>query len=709
MESIRCHPKRALFLSAFLAMVIGVVQFTLFIRPASALLTGKVAILSTTVSGRMSSPEAQQAAALGLTVEIKTPAQWAAMTAADFAGYRALILGDPNCPSGTSAISAAVANKAVWGPTVTGNVVVVGTDPTWHYNFGGRAAQTARLMSRGIAFAADIAGKPGMYVTLSCYYHGAGFNTPVPLLDAFAPAGFAVTGVGCFNDAHIVASHPALTGLTDADLSNWSCSVHEAFTRWPSNFSVLAMARGIGSYTAADGSVGTPYILARGEGLSASDINLAPATATAPVGTSHTVTATVTSGGSPVTGQLVNFGVIAGPHTGTSGTGTTAANGMVSFSYTGTSAGIDDIRASFTNGSITQSSNIARMEWLAAANEAPSADAGGPYADDEGAVISLTGTASDPDGDSLSYIWTQVASSGTDAGAACTFSDNTALSPTMVCNDDGTFDLTLEVNDGINPPVVSNVSAVIANVAPGASLVGPSAGSLYALGTPVDLAIGLNDQGTNDEHTCSVDWDDLSASAGVVTESLGSGSCDASHTFGGAGVYTIAATIDDLDGGTAQVTTMVIVYDPSAGFVTGGGHFDSPAGSYRPDPTLTGRANFGFVSKYKKGTNIPTGQTEFQFKAGELNFHSDAYEWLVVSGHKAQYKGTGTINGLSGYGFMLTVTDGQQPGGGGVDKFRMKIWDISGGVIYDNSYGSSDDMDGANPLAISAGSIVIHK
>ena len=28
-----------------------------------------------------------------------------------------------------------------------------------------------------------------------------------------------------------------------------------------------------------------------------------------------------------------------------------------------------------------------------------------------------------------------------------------------------------------------------------------------------------------------------------------------------------------------------------------------------------------------------------------MNFHSTAYTWLVVSGYKAQYKGTGTING----------------------------------------------------------------
>jgi hypothetical protein len=46
-----------------------------------------------------------------------------------------------------------------------------------------------------------------------------------------------------------------------------------------------------------------------------------------------------------------------------------------------------------------------------------------------------------------------------------------------------------------------------------------------------------------------------------------------------------------------------------------------------------------------KSTSTSTGETEFQFKAGDLNFHSSAYDWLVVAGARAQFKGVGTING----------------------------------------------------------------
>jgi hypothetical protein len=105
---------------------------------------------------------------------------------------------------------------------------------------------------------------------------------------------------------------------------------------------------------------------------------------------------------------------------------------------------------------------------------------------------------------------------------------------------------------------------------------------------------------------------------------------------------------------------------------------------------------------------VPDGTTEFQFLNGNLHFQSTNYEWLVVSGgKKAQYKGTGTINGSGNFRFMVTVIDGDQPGGDGFDKFRIRIWSDSNGLIYDNEV---NFPDGDEPTtAIDAGNIVIHK
>ena len=63
------------------------------------------------------------------------------------------------------------------------------------------------------------------------------------------------------------------------------------------------------------------------------------------------------------------------------------------------------------------------------------------------------------------------------------------------------------------------------------------------------------------------------------------------------------------------VCILFAVYDPGAGFVTGGGWINSPTGAYTPNPSLTGKANFGFVSRYQDGANTPSGNTQFHFKA----------------------------------------------------------------------------------------------
>ncbi|MCZ7395561.1 MAG: right-handed parallel beta-helix repeat-containing protein [Candidatus Methanoperedens sp.] len=222
--------------------------------------------------------------------------------------------------------------------------------------------------------------------------------------------------------------------------------------------------------------------------------------------------------------------------------------------------------------------------------------------------------------------------------------------------------------------------------------------------TQVEASASFADHGTTGTHSAEWNWGD-GTSLGTVMESGGAGSVTGSHIYRAAGVYTITLTVESVGSSAYQ---FMVVYDPTGGFVTGGGWIDSPAGAYQADPSLAGRANFGFVSKYKQGATVPTGQTEFQIE--NLNFHSTSYDWLVISGARAQFSGTGTINGAGNYGFLLTATDGAINGGGSVDKFRIKIWDkTTDNLVYDNVLGGSDDIEAASPQAISGGSIVIHK
>ncbi|MET0404943.1 MAG: kelch repeat-containing protein, partial [Cystobacter sp.] len=235
-------------------------------RPQGLSSGDKVLILSETVRGGVNSVEAKKARQLGYEVELADNARWKAMGSAAFASYRALILGDNSCSLQPELMRAATDSAHIWGPVVDGNVIIVGTDPVYH----GKANDQVTL--NAVKFAAAQSGKTGMYISLSCYYHETAPGTPVsvPVLNPFGS--FVVTGVGCYNDAHIVASHEALNGLTDDVLSNWGCSVHEAFVSYPeANFTPLVIARDTpgqarwpGSRDFADGSHGVPYVLVRG-------------------------------------------------------------------------------------------------------------------------------------------------------------------------------------------------------------------------------------------------------------------------------------------------------------------------------------------------------------------------------------------------------------------------------------------------------------
>ncbi len=233
---------------------------------------------------------------------------------------------------------------------------------------------------------------------------------------------------------------------------------------------------------------------------------------------------------------------------------------------------------------------------------------------------------------------------------------------------------------------------------------------LLNLNVPIDpVSIGSStsisvDYEDNNLVEAIIDWGDGAISYGDIQETTISGK----HSYTIPGVYVLSIKVWDACGETTEIIHQyIVIYDPAGGFVTGGGWIYSPVGAYPANPLLEGKANFGFVAKYKKGQSIPAGNTEFQFKAGDLHFKSSSYQWLVIAGTQAKFKGEGQINGLGTYGFMLSAVDGQIKGGGSPDKFRIKIWEKSSEVVvYDNQLG---DEENTEPLTIlGGGSITIH-
>ena len=249
---------------------------------------------------------------------------------------------------------------------------------------------------------------------------------------------------------------------------------------------------------------------------------------------------------------------------------------------------------------------------------------------------------------------------------------------------------------GPSAPTLPTVSAITAPLDP--TLAGAS----------VLATAHFSDAGVTDTHTATWNWGDGSTSAGGINESGGSGLATGTHAYAVPGVYRIRLTVTDQDMAFGEATfEYLVTYDPGAGFVTGGGWITSPTGAYSLNPELAGKASFGFVSKYQSGANAPIGDTQFLFHAADMKFKSTSYQWLVVAGTRAQFKGEGSINGVGGFRFLLTAIDGQNKPGD-VDRFRIKIWDTNTSeMVYDNQTGAADNSDPTTTLG--GGSIVIHK
>jgi len=565
------------------------------IKPAKAINTADLLILSTSITkpaadGNPLSVEEQEAVALGLTVNIVTPVQWAAMTTAQFAAYKAIVLGDPTCqgPGPTTPfIGAAEANGPVWGPAVNGNIEVIGTDPTWHTIHGAGtgtdptvSVHAREVVHSGLNFAANSGtAKTGAYVTLSCYYHNTAAHTPVPVLDAFetTPGKFTVTGVGCFNDSHIVATSSALTGLTDASLSNWTCSVHEAFDKWASDFLVLAIARGAGgAYTAPDGSVGTPYILARGN-ISVGDITLDPPDQTVCTTDMATVTATVKSGGTAVLGATVTFNVISGPNKLKTGTAVTNASGQASFTYTDSGgAGTDTLTASFTDSSgHTQTSKTVTVTWKVC--EEPITATGTTLSAVEGQPFSATvATITDPTITSTAAEYSATIDWGDGSSSAGTVSGPTGgpftVSGSHTYAEEGTYTITVMVTD-IDDATNGATATSTANVADAALTASPACiatSTQSYLGSTATFTDAASPSGTLSDFSATIDWGDGAVTTGTVTGPNGGPyMVTGAHTYATTGIFTITTTIHDVGGSKAMTSCSTLGF----AFAPGGGSF----------------------------------------------------------------------------------------------------------------------------------------
>ncbi|HTY90368.1 MAG TPA: S8 family serine peptidase [Methanocella sp.] len=234
---------------------------------------------------------------------------------------------------------------------------------------------------------------------------------------------------------------------------------------------------------------------------------------------------------------------------------------------------------------------------------------------------------------------------------------------------------------------------------------------------PINSTITVNDTFTDTSGLASAtwSWDDGSPDTAATIDNVKM-VVNGTHRFTAPGTYTIGLNVTDKAGNKNSTTfDFVVIYDPNAGAVIGVGGFNSPAGAYAWKPAKSGPAAFGFASAYvtvKKVTTLQ-GITEFMILNGlDPWFQSSSYDWLVVSGSKAIYQGTGKFigNGSKTYKFVLSTIDSgnNNQWNPPADKFRIKIWDsTTGAVVYDNQPGAANDAD---PTQLTTwGNILIYK
>ncbi len=164
------------------------------------------------------------------------------------------------------------------------------------------------------------------------------------------------------------------------------------------------------------------------------------------------------------------------------------------------------------------------------------------------------------------------------------------------------------------------------------------------------------------------------------------------------GVYSVCIrSIDAVQNSGSSCVPILAIYDPNGPFVTGSGWIPSGAG----------KIEFEFDAKYRKDATLPSGNTNIRLQAAGVRFQSSVYEWLVVSGNRAQIQGSGQINGKGDYRILLTAIDGKVRDGNRIDKVRIKIWNKADGtVIYDNAPTASDIESAVT--ALGGGNVTIH-
>jgi hypothetical protein len=138
--------------------------------------------------------------------------------------------------------------------------------------------------------------------------------------------------------------------------------------------------------------------------------------------------------------------------------------------------------------------------------------------------------------------------------------------------------------------------------------------------------------------------------------------------------------------------SVIAVFDPSLGFVTGGGAI------IRTVNGQTLAADFSTNLKYQKNGTLVGSMTYVEHRStGDVTFASSTIDALALTGSEAKITGSGSLNSIAGYSFLTRLIDNGEPGSN--DQIGLRITDSGGNVVADVTFA---------PANLSSGNIRVH-
>ena len=269
---------------------------------------------------------------------------------------------------------------------------------------------------------------------------------------------------------------------------------------------------------------------------------------------------------------------------------------------------------------------------------APTADAGGPYAVDEGGTVNLDGSlSSDPEGGALTYAW--------DLDNDGQYDDSTEMTPSFsAANLDGPSSRTIkvQVTDPEGLTATDEATVNILNVPPTIQNIATSA-SQALTGKSVSFTATTRDPSTAD------------TSAGFTYAWLVDGNTDPftanplSTTFSDCGEHSVSATATDKDGGVSASVTSDVVRVQEA-------HFGPPLDEGVFNTIQKGRVVPVKISIGCAGLNLSGLQPAIQLLKGDKSDGSETGSDAIETFSSSAADTTGIMRAVDdGYIYNLQV------------------------------------------------------